>query len=36
LAHQIVHHNKLPETETKIKFKGFMVGNACTDPRECW
>ena len=26
----------MPSTETKIKLKGQMINNACTDPRECW
>ena len=33
LANEIIKKNKLPSTETKIKLKGFMINNACTDPR---
>lgn len=36
LANEIVKNNKLPSTETKIKLKGVMINNACTDPRECY
>ena len=36
LAYKIIQANKLPETEIKINFKGIMINNACTDPRECW
>jgi len=28
--------NKLPNTETKINLKGIMIGNGCTNPRECY
>jgi len=28
--------NKLPKTETKINLKGIMIGNGCTNPRECY
>ena len=36
LANEIINRNKLPTTETKINLKGILVGNACTDPRECY
>jgi serine carboxypeptidase-like clade 2 len=36
LAYEIVKYNKLPSREFTFKLKGIMVGNACTDPRECW
>lgn len=36
LAKKILDMNKLPSSETKINLKGFLVGNACTDPRECY
>jgi len=36
LAYEIVNYNKLPSRKMKINLKGIMVGNACTDPRECW
>jgi hypothetical protein len=28
--------NALPNTEVKINLKGIMIGNACTDVRECF
>ena len=28
--------NKLPNTETKMKLKGILIGNGCTNPRECY
>lgn len=36
LANEIINRNKLPSTETKINLVGILVGNACTDPRECY
>jgi hypothetical protein len=36
LANEILEKNKLPSSETKINLKGILVGNACTDPRECY
>lgn len=36
LARKILDKNSLPETETKLNFKGIMIGNGCTDPRECY
>lgn len=33
LANEIIKHNKLSVKDISINFKGFMVGNACTDPR---
>lgn len=36
LAKKILDMNKLPSSETKINLKGFLVGNACTNPRECY
>ncbi len=37
LANEIVKFNKLPSSREKIiKLKGIMVGNACTDPSECY
>ena len=36
LATKILEMNKLPETETRINLKGIMIGNACTNPRECY
>ena len=28
--------NKLPNTETVINLKGILIGNGCTNPRECY
>lgn len=28
--------NDLPETDLKMNLKGVLIGNACTDPRECY
>lgn len=37
LANEIIKFNKLPSSREKIiKLKGIMVGNACTDPAECF
>lgn len=36
LAYYIIQQNKLPNREITINLKGIMVGNACTDPRECY
>ena len=37
LAYEIIKFNKLPESKDKIiNLKGIMVGNACTDPSECF
>ena len=36
LAHKIINTNKMPERLITINLKGIMIGNACTDPRECW
>jgi carboxypeptidase C (cathepsin A) len=36
LANEILNRNKLPNTEVKMNLKGILVGNACTDPRECY
>ena len=37
LAWEIVKYNKLPSSKDSIiKLKGIMVGNACTDPQECY
>lgn len=37
LANEIFKHNKLPSSkESIIKLKGVMIGNACTDPDECY
>ena len=37
LARAIIQHNKLPSSkETKMSLKGIMVGNACTDPSQCY
>lgn len=36
LAMEILNHNRLPERELTINLKGIMIGNACTDPRECY
>lgn len=37
LAYEIVKFNKLPSSRGKtINLKGIMVGNACTDPAECF
>jgi len=36
LAWEIIQYNKLPSRQMTMKLNGIMVGNACTDPRECW
>ena len=36
LAKKILDMNKLPNTDIKVNLKGIMVGNACTNPRECY
>jgi serine carboxypeptidase-like clade 2 len=36
LAKYILEKNVLPNTEVKMNLKGIMVGNACTNPRECY
>ena len=37
LAYEIVKYNKLPSSKgTRINLKGMMVGNACTEPKECY
>lgn len=37
LANEIIKYNKLPSSRaTVINLKGIMVGNACTDPAECF
>lgn len=37
LANEIVKYNKLPSSKDSIiNLKGIMVGNACTDPDECY
>ena len=37
LAHEILKFNQMPESRDKvINLKGVMVGNACTDPAECF
>lgn len=33
LAKKIIDMNELPSSETKIKLKGIMIGNGCTNPR---
>ena len=35
LADYIHRMNKLPESLIIMNLKGIMIGNACTDPREC-
>jgi len=32
----ILDYNKLPSRQMTINLKGFLVNNACTDPRECY
>lgn len=36
LARHILEQNKLPNTEVVMNLKGILVGNACTNPRECY
>lgn len=36
LAYEIINKNKLVSTHIKLKLKGVMINNACTDPRECY
>ena len=37
LAREIIEYNKHPSSAgKKIALKGIMVGNACTDPAECY
>lgn len=36
LAKKILDMNMLPSSETVINLKGIMIGNACTNPRECY
>ena len=36
LAKAIHDHNHHAETHIKINLKGFIVGNACTHPSECF
>lgn len=36
LAYKIHVYNNNPTTSLKINLKGFIVGNACTDPLECY
>lgn len=36
LAQEILRRNRLPTRDLTINLKGIMIGNACTDPRECY
>ncbi len=36
VAKAILDFNKLPSRELTINLKGFLINNACTDPRECY
>lgn len=36
LTKKIQDMNQLPSTETLIQLKGIMIGNGCTNPRECY
>lgn len=36
LSKKIIEMNQLPSVETKIKLKGILIGNGCTNPRECY